>query len=277
MKASPLLVAGSLILAILAAAALFAPVLAPYDPQALAGNSLEPPSADHLLGTNHIGQDILSQLIWGARETLAVVLASATLAVMGALVAGVAPALVGGWADLVANRILDLLLAIPGLPLVLLIATLAGPSRPVLIGVIAFAGLPGIARILRSEAKSLRSRGFVGAAQGFGGGRSYVVLKHLVPGLGPLLVTRFVDWAGIAVFLQAGLAFLGLADPTQPSWGLMLNRATEHPGLYFTPVWTWWVLPAGFAVTAAVLGFTLLGVGLETALNPRLGRRSGSG
>jgi len=136
--------------------------------------------------------------------------------------------------------------------------------------VIAFAGLPGIARILRSETKSLRTRGFVRASQGFGGGRNYIVRRHLVPGLGPLLVTRFVEWAGIAVFLQAGLAFLGLADPTGVSWGLMLNRAVEHPGLYFTSVWTWWVLPAGLAVTLAVLGFTLLGVGLETTLNPRL-------
>lgn len=265
---------GAAIMGALILVASFAPVLAPFDPHALAGNSLQAPSARHLLGTNNIGQDILSQLIWGARETLAVVLAAASLSVAGALILGVVPALVGGWTDVAAARLIDLFLAIPGLPLVLLLATLAGPSRPVLILVIAFAGMPGMARVLSAETKTLRQRGFVRAAQGFGGRRSYVVRRHLVPGLGPLLVTRFVEWAGVAVFLQAGLAFLGLADPTRPSWGLMLNRATEHPGLYFTSVWTWWVLPAGFAVTLAVLGFTLLGVGLETTLNPRLESRA---
>ncbi|MGI8425856.1 MAG: ABC transporter permease [Actinomycetota bacterium] len=270
MKRSPLLITGAAILSALILAAVLAPFLAPYDPHALVGDSLGSPSGRHLLGTNNIGQDILSQLIWGARETLAVVVAAASLSVAGAVLAGVVPALIGGWTDIAAARLIDLLLAIPGLPLVLLVATLAGPSRPVLIFVIAFAGLPGIARILRSETKTLRTRGFVGVAQGFGGGRGYVVRRHLIPGLTPVIVTRFVEWAGIAVFLQAGLAFLGLADPTQPSWGLMLNRAIEHPGLYFSSVWTWWVLPAGFAVTLAVLGFTLVGVGLETTLNPRV-------
>lgn len=274
MKHSPLLTAGAVLVFLLVSVAVLAPVLAPYDPQALAGNSLESPSTRHVLGTNNIGQDIASQLIWGARETLAIVLAAASLSVVGAVVVGVLPSLLGGWADVAGARLIDFLLAIPGLPLILLIATLAGPSRPVLILVIAFAGVPGIARILRAEAQTIRTRGFIGAARGFGGRPGYVVRRHLIPGLGPVMVTRFVEWAGVAVFLQAGLAFLGLADPTNVSWGLMLNRAVEHPGLYFTPVWTWWVLPAGFAVTLAVLAFTLVGVGLETTLNPRLDRHA---
>lgn len=274
MKHSPLLTAGAVLVFLLVSVAVLAPVLAPYDPQALAGNSLESPSTRHVLGTNNIGQDIASQLIWGARETLAIVLTAASLSVVGAVVVGVLPSLLGGWAEVAGARLIDFLLAIPGLPLILLIATLAGPSRPVLILVIAFAGVPGIARILRAETQTIRSRGFVRAARGFGGRPGYVVRRHLIPGLGPVIVTRFVEWAGVAVFLQAGLAFLGLADPTNVSWGLMLNRAIEHPGLYFTPVWTWWVLPAGFAVTLAVLAFTLVGVGLETTLNPRLERHA---
>lgn len=274
MKHSPLLTAGAVLVFLLVSVAVLAPVLAPYDPQALAGNSLESPSTRHVLGTNNIGQDIASQLIWGARETLAIVLTAASLSVVGAVVVGVLPSLLGGWAEVAGARLIDFLLAIPGLPLILLIATLAGPSRPVLILVIAFAGVPGIARILRAETQTIRSRGFVRAARGFGGRPGYVVRRHLIPGLGPVMVTRFVEWAGVAVFLQAGLAFLGLADPTNVSWGLMLNRAIEHPGLYFTPVWTWWVLPAGFAVTLAVLAFTLVGVGLETTLNPRLERHA---
>lgn len=269
---SPILIAGAVLVASMLGLAVAAPLIAPYDPHALAGDSLESPSAQHLLGTNNVGQDILSQLIFGARESLLVAIAGAALSVLAALFLGVLPALVGGVAEAAAARLTDLLLAIPGLPLVLLIATLAGPNRVVVIFVIALAGTPMMARVLNAQTKTLRRRGYIGAARGFGAGSSYVTRRHLVPGLGPVIVTRFVEWAGIAVLLQAGLAFLGLSDPTAVSWGLMLNRAISHPGLYFTPIWTWWVIPAGLAVTLTILGFTLLGVGLEPVLNPRISR-----
>ena len=93
--------------------------------------------------------------------------------------------------------------------------------------------------------------------------------RHLVPGLAPLVVVGFVNWAGIAVGLQAGLAFLGLGDPTGVSWGLMLNRALAEQSIYFSPMWTWWVLPPGLAIAATVLMFTFIGVGLEPSFNPR--------
>ncbi|MGH2773688.1 MAG: ABC transporter permease, partial [Actinomycetota bacterium] len=227
LRGSPMVMAGAIIVAVMISAAVLAPVLAPYDPYALAGDSLESPSGSHLLGTNNVGQDLLSQLIWGARESLFVALAGAAAAVAAAIAIGVAPEVAGGWAALIASRGIDLLLAIPGLPLVLLVATLAGPNRAVMVAVIALAGAPAMARVLAVQTRTLRRRGFISAATGMGAGPGYLVRRHLVPGLGPLLVTRFVEWAGIAVLLQAGLAFLGLSDPTGVSWGLMLNRATE--------------------------------------------------
>jgi len=272
LRSSPILLAGVLIVSFMLLTALFAPIISPYDPHALSGQSLEAPSAQHLLGTNNIGQDILSQLIWGARESLFVAIVGASLSVLFAVIIGVVPTLLGGFAEMVGGRLVDLLLAIPGFPLVLLIATLAGRSRTVLIMVIAIAGTPMMARVLTAQSKTLRQRGFISSARAFGGGSGYVTRRHLAPGLGPVIVTRFVDWAGIAVLLQAGLAFLGLADPTGISWGLMLNRAVSQQGLYFTSVWIWWVLPAGLAVTATILGLTLLGVGLEPVLNRRLGK-----
>ncbi len=266
---SPMTLSGAGILTALAVAAALAPVLAPHDPRALAGDALQPPSASHLLGTNNLGQDILSQLIWGARDSLTVAVGAAGLAVMCGTLVGVAAGLVGGAVDLVAMRVVDVFLAVPRLPLLILVASLVGANRTSLIVVIGMVTWPVVARVLRSQTLTLRQRGFVGASRGFGGGVLYVMRRHVVPALVPLVVASFVLVAGNAILLEASLAFLGLADPTGLGWGLMLNKALLQPGLYFTSVWVWWVLPAGFAITLTVLGFAFLGVGLEPVLNPR--------
>lgn len=266
----PLLVAGVAITAALAVLAVFAPLLSPYDPGAIAGDALERPSARHLLGTNDIGQDILSQIVSGARSSLLVAVAAAALAVALGVLVGTQSGLLGGAVDTVCMRVVDLFLAVPALPLIVLVAALAGPNRLTVILIIGLFGWPGVARMVRSQVLTLRQRGFVAVARGLGGGRSYVMRKHLVPALGPLIVSNFVNRAGIAIILDAGLAFLGLSDPTAVSWGQVLFRALGHRGLYSSMLWTWWVLPAGLAVTVAVLGFTFLGVGLEPRLNARL-------
>jgi ABC-type dipeptide/oligopeptide/nickel transport system permease subunit len=266
---SPVFYAGLAIVTVFALVAVFAPVLSPYDPRALSGGPLESPSLHHLLGTNDLGQDLLSQLIWGARMSIAVAVGAAGLAVALGVLVGVGAGLAGGLTDIAAMRVVDLFLALPVLPLLVLIGALASPRGAVTVVIIGLIGWPGIARTVRSQTLSLRSRGFVSAAFGLGGSRVYAARRHLAPALGPVIVTRFVDWAGLAVALQAGLAFLGLGDPTGVSWGMILNRALAHEGLYFTAVWTWWILPAGLAISAAVLGFTFLGVGLEPTFNPR--------
>lgn len=266
----PMALAGAGILIALVAAATLAPLLAPYDPQALSGDALQPPAADHLLGTNDLGQDILSQIIWGARDSLTVAVGAATLAVVVGIVVGVGAGLLGGATEMVAMRVVDVFLAIPRLPLLILVAALVGASRPTLALLIGMMTWPVLARKLRSQTMSLRQRGFVDAARGFGGGLPYAMRRHLVPALGPLVISSFILVAANAVLLEASLAFLGLADPTGGGWGLMLNEALLQPGLYFTPVWLWWVLPAGFAITLAVLGFSFLGIGLEPVINPRL-------
>ena len=96
--------------------------------------------------------------------------------------------------------------------------------------------------------------------------------RHLVPGLGPFIVVGFVNWAGISIALEAGLSFLGLGNPTRVSWGRTLNRALLHQSIYFSEMWTWWMLPSGIAFTVAVLGFTFVGVGLEPTFNPSWAR-----
>ncbi len=266
---SPLVLVGVGLLVALALVALLAPVLAPYDPRALAGDSLEPPSRRHLLGTNNIGQDIVSQLLWGARTSLVVAVGAATVAVITGMAVGVTAGLLGGAPDVVAMRVVDVFLAIPRLPLLVLVGALVGANRTSLILLIALLTWPVVARLLRSQTLTLRRRGFVVAARSFGGGPAYVVRRHLVPAVAPIAASSFILIAGNAIILEASLAFLGLSDPTGVSWGLMLNRALLHPGLYFIDAWMWWVLPAGFAITLAVMGFAFLGVGLEPVLNPR--------
>ncbi len=266
---SPLVLVGGGLLMAVALAALLAPVIAPYDPRALAGDALQPPSRRHPLGTNNIGQDIASQILWGARTSLTVAVGAATLAVVAGIVVGLTAGLVGGIADVLAMRVVDVFLAIPRLPLLVLVGALVGANRTSLILLIAMLTWPVSARLLRSQTLSLRQRGFVAAARGFGGGTGYVVRRHLLPAVAPIAVSSFILISGNAILLEASLAFLGLSDPTGVSWGLMLNRALLHPGLYFVDAWMWWVLPAGFAITLAMMGFAFLGVGLEPVLNPR--------
>lgn len=260
---------GGSIVAGLVLVAVFAPLLAPFDPHAVAGPSLSPPSAAHLLGTNDAGQDILSQLIWGARSSAIVGVLAAALAVGLGVAVGAAAGLIGGWVDLVVMRCVDVFLGLPALPLLILVAALTGPSRTTVILVIGLSGWPPVARVVRSQTLALAGRGYIDACRGFGSGRVYVIRRHLIPILSPLAAANFVYWAATAVVIQAGLAFLGLSDPTEVSWGSVLNRALGHQGIYFSSAWLWWVLPAGLAITVAALGLALLGVGLEPRANPR--------
>lgn len=266
---SPLLKIGVGLLGFLVIIAIVAPLLTPHNPQDITGPALEQPSARHWLGTDEPGRDIFAQLIFGTRASLTVALIAGTLAMASAIVIGVLPVLLGGIADTVSSRLVVFLLALPGLPLLVLIGALAGNSRVAIILVIAFLGAAPNARILRSQALSLRRRGFIAAAQGFGGGPLYVLRRHLIPGLGPLILVGFVNWAGLSIALEAALAFIGLGDPSAISWGLMLNRALDQQSIYYSPMWVWWVLPPGLAIATTVLGFTFMGVGLEPSLNPR--------
>lgn len=271
-RRTPLLWVGLALVGAFGLIALLAPLLAPYDPQAVSGPSLSAPSTQHLLGTNDAGQDILSQLIWGARSSAVVAILAGGLAVaLGGAIGGIS-GLAGGWTDVVVMRVVDLCLAIPAIPLLILVAALAGPSQTTIVLVIGLAGWPGLARVVRSEALRLRHRGFVEAARGFGAGPLYLLRRHVIPSILPLLTAAFVAWAATAVVLQAGLAFLGLSDPTDVSWGAILNRAINHEGVYFTSEWLWWVLPAGLAVTLAATGLAFIGVAVEPRSNPRWSR-----
>lgn len=266
---SPLMVIGATIVTILALVGVFAPWLAPYDPRVTTGPALQLPSAEHWLGTDIPGRDIFSQLIYGARTSFVVAVAASTLALLGGILAGVLPALLGGKTDAAANWFAVFMLALPGFPLLILLGAMAGTSQVAIILIIATTGIWSIARILRSQALVLRDAGYITASRGFGAGRLYVLRRHMVPGLGPHLVVRWVEMASQAVALEAGLAFIGLGNPSTVSWGQMINRATAQQGIYSSDMWPWWALPPGFAVLLTILGFIFVGLALEPVFNPR--------
>lgn len=272
LRSSPLLVVGTAIVVILVVVAVAAPWIAPYDPKAIAGDAFENPSSQHLLGTNDAGSDIFSGLVWGTRTTLVVAVSATSLILAIGVALGLTAGLRGGFVDTALMRLVDVFLALPVLPLLIFIAALAGPSRTLSILLIGLFTWPQTARIIRSQTLSLRTRGFVDTAKGFGAGPLYVMRRHLLPALGPVIASNLVFVAGLAVTIEAGLAFIGLGDPTAVGWGTMLNRALQNPQIYLGSLWLWWLLPAGLALTLAVLGFTFIGVGLEPRFNRRTNR-----
>lgn len=266
------LTVGLAVAAGLAALAMAGPWLAPHDPQAITGPALASPSDAHWLGTNVAGQDVASRLLAGARVSLVTALLAAAAATAAGVALGATAGLLRGWVDTAAMRTVDFFLAVPGLPLMILVAALVGPSRPTIVAVIALAGWPPIARIVRSQTLVVAQAGWVRAARGFGGARRYLLARHVIPALAPLIVAGFVNWAAVSLVLEAGLAFLGLGAPTAVSWGAVLQRSLADTAVYASGAWTWWVLPAGAAVTVAAVGLALVGVGLEPRANPRWAR-----
>jgi ABC-type dipeptide/oligopeptide/nickel transport system permease subunit len=263
---------GLLLLVALAVTALGAPWLAPYDPRLTTGRPFDAPSGAHLLGTNDIGQDLLSELIWGGRASLTV---GATAAIAAAVL-GTCIGLLGGYfrggVDTVLMRLTDLILVIPFLPLMILLAAYAGPSAASLALVIGLLLWGRPARVIRAAALGQSTRDHVTAARAIGAGDPRILRHHVLPGVYAIVIAEGVYLASRAILLEATLAFLGLGDPVQKSWGSMLFYAQAR-GAFLTGAWLWWVLPAGLLITCAVLGCALLGFAFERVANPRLRTR----
>lgn len=267
---------GAGILAVLVAIAVFAPVLAPYDPTERVGAPFAPPSSTHLLGTNDVGQDLLSELIFGARVTLAVGVAAAVAATVIGTIVGLLGGYLRGWVDTVLMRFTDVVLALPFLPLVIVIGVFLGPGLTTQIAVIGGVIWAGTARELRSQVLSTRELQHVEAARSMGAGPVRVLRRHVLPVVAPLVVPQFVLATKTAILAEASLAFLGLGDIGAKSWGTTLFFAHQRSA-FLTDAWRWWVVPPGIAIMVTILGFALVGYAIEnrslTTVAPRAGRR----
>jgi peptide/nickel transport system permease protein len=251
--------------------ALAAPWLAPFRVTALAGDPLERPSFGHVLGTNGVGQDLASQLLGGARTSLSVaVVAGGGTVLLGAVIGALA-AWRGGLADALAMRLADVLLAVPGVPLLIVVGAYTRPSVTSISVIIAGTSWPVPARIIRAQALSVRRRGHIGAAVGFGATTGHVLRTHIAPELSPVLLATLVGAAERAITIEAGLAFLGLGSG-QVSWGSVIRDALAFRGLFFTNAWAWWLLPPVVAISLVLVGVALLGTAADEWANPRLAR-----
>ncbi|MGH3982516.1 MAG: dipeptide/oligopeptide/nickel ABC transporter permease/ATP-binding protein [Pseudonocardiaceae bacterium] len=260
---------GGCILALLGTTALAAPLLAPYDPNARTGTPFARPSAAHLFGTNDVGHDLLSELIYGARISLLIGIVAALAATLVGLAVGVTAGYARGWLDTILMRLVDVVLALPILPLALVIGVFLGPGLGNQILVITLVIWAPVARELRAQVLSLRERDHIQALRAMGGGAVYVLSRHVVPAVVPLVVPQFVLATKTAILLESSLAFLGLGDVTAKSWGTMLSLAHSRSA-FLTDAWLWWVIPPGVAIAVTVLAFALLGYAFEERARPTL-------
>lgn len=246
--------------------AVFAPELAPYDPYEISRDRRAPPCAEHPLGNDELGRDILSRLIYGSRIALGVSSGAVTLGILIGSVLGLVAGFYGGRVDMVIMGIVDLLLAFPGLLLAIAIMATLGPGLRNATLAIAFYGVPIYARLVRSSALSVKAQDYVLAAHSVGMSSTRIIFRHVLPNsLSPLIVLSTVLLAR-AVLSEASLSFLGLgAQPPEPSWGSMVSSGREYltvaPHIATFP---------GLTIMFAVVAVNLLGDGLRDALDPRL-------
>jgi len=262
-----LAIAGMVILVAFLFSALFAPWLAPYDPikQELVRRR-ESPSAEHLLGIDEVGRDILSRIIFGARTSLQVGMGSVSFAIMIGALLGAISGYLGGWFDNVVMRLMDTLMAFPSLLLAIAIVSILGPGLMNMLYAIAIVTIPQYARIVRASVLSVKEQDYILAARAIGVPSTRMLFRNVLPNcLTPLIVAATLGIA-TAILDAAGMSFLGLgARPPTPEWGAMLGSGRGSvftaPHIVFFP---------GIAIMLLVLGFNLLGDGLRDALDPRL-------
>ncbi len=260
-------VAGMIVVGLLILVAVFAPFIAPHDPLAQDFESrILPPSAGHLLGTDDLGRDILSRIIYGSRVSLAAGILSTALAVVAGVLIGAFATYYGGFWDNLAMRIMDIMLAFPQILLAIAIVAILGPGLTNAMLAIGIISIPIYARVVRSSILSLREKEFIEAARALGASDLQIIFKHLLPNcMGPLIVQATLGIA-TAIIEAASLSFLGLgAQPPTPEWGAMLNG-----GRHLLRQAPWVTAFPGVAIVVLVMGVNLFGDGLRDALDPRL-------
>jgi len=272
LRKNPRMLLGLVLLTILLFVAVFAPVIAPYDPiKVNITDALEPPSLSHLLGTDDLGRDVFSRVLWGSRVSLSVGVISVSIGFLVGVSIGLLAGYLGGTFDLLAMRVIDALLAFPALVLPIAITASLGPqiqNAMIAIGIVA---VPGYARLTRGQVLSVRSREFIVAARTVGVPPLRIVLRHIFPNIANPLIVQATLATAFAILAEAALSFLGLGpQPPYPSWGQDINYSQR----YLANMKWWMSAGPGIAIFIAVFTFNFLGDALRDALDPRL-RRSG--
>jgi peptide/nickel transport system permease protein len=262
-----LAVIGAVIVLLLITVSLFAPFIAPYDPTAInVHDVLSPPSKTHLLGTDELGRDVFSRIIWGSRVSLKVGFVAVGFAIIIGIVIGAIAGFYGGKIDAILMRFVDIMLAFPTFFLILAVIAILEPSIFTIMVVIGITSWMDVARLVRAEFLTLKERDFVGAARAIGVTDARLIFRHILPNaLSPVFVAATFGVAG-AILIESGLSFLGLGvQPPDPSWGNILTAGKDNIEV------AWWLsLYPGLAILITVLSYNLVGEGLRDALDPRL-------
>jgi peptide/nickel transport system permease protein len=256
------------VLVLYIAIALAAPLVAPLGPVAIAGSPLQPPSAEHWFGTNEVGQDIFSQLVWGSRITLLFGFCSATLSVLISTSVGIALGYYGGIVDEVVSRAIDVCMPIPMFVLLIVLTTFFSPGIlqvSLLMGVLG--SVYGI-RIIRSQVLAVARMDFVEGARAIGASDFHIMSRHILPNVMPIVMVKFITTSQHMLVMGVGLSFIGMWDTSTVDWGTMIQNAYSEGGLALG-LW-WWILPPGIALVIISLALSMIGYSLEEEFNPRV-------
>lgn len=249
--------------------ALAAPLIAPGGPYEITGKPLQPPDAEHLFGTNNIGQDIFAQLVYGARITLLFGFCSALLAVVISTSVGIIIGYYGGIVDEIVSRAIDVFMPIPMFVLLIVLTTFFSPGVlqvSILMGLLG--SVYGI-RIIRSQVLSLSQTNFVEGARAIGASDFQIMYRHILPNVMPIVTFKFVSSSQHMLVMGVGLSFIGMWDTSTIDWGTMIQNAYSQGGLALG-LW-WWILPPGIAVIGISLALAMIGYSFEEKFNPRVG------
>ncbi|MFS2036824.1 ABC transporter permease [Polaromonas sp. CT11-55] len=257
---------GLAIVVIFVVLALFAPWIAPHDPIATSWSAVrKPPSMQYLFGTDEIGRDVLSRVVWGARASLLAGLVSVSISMALGVPIGLLAAYVGGWTDSLISRFTDAMLAVPFLILAIALAAFLGPSLSNAMIAIGVSATPIFIRLTRAQVLAMKVEDFVEAARAVGNPHWRIALRHILPNVLPPLIVQASLAIAAAIIAEASLSFLGLGQqPPAPSWGSMLNTAKNY--VDNAP---WMAIWPGLSIFLLVLSFNLLGDGLRDALDPK--------
>lgn len=233
-----------------------------------AGPLLDKPSGDFWFGTDHLGRDLFGAIINGTKTSLIVGFSAALISIGIGTTIGLTSGFVGGKIDNILMRLTDGMMVLPKLPLIMVLSALLGTNIRNIILVIGFTGWTGTARLVRSQALSIRERPYIERAKSIGAGNFYIMYKHVLPNVFPVIFANTILATSSAILAEASLSFLGLGDPLSVSWGQILNGAFVN-GAVSIGAW-WYFVPAGMAIIMLVLSFTFVGYSFDEILNPKL-------
>jgi peptide/nickel transport system permease protein len=257
---------GLIIIVILFLFAAFAPFFT-SDPDAFSNTLFSKPDAGHYLGTNDLGQDIFSRLLYGLRTSMLVSIGVGIIATSISVVVGVCSGFIGGTFDMIMMRIVDAFLVLPPIIILILVSAFIKPTLLSLILLISLLNWQEGARIIRGQTLALKEKRHIYSARTFGAKKVYILARHIIPDLGNIIIVSFIHNARSAVFIEAGMAFIGISSITTISLGSIMHNAFKF---YYLPVWLWWLLPAGIFLSLILLSFTFIGNLMEKVIDPRL-------